>query len=117
VIVDNSKLEAVKAWPRPINLKQWRGFLGLFGFYQRFVKGYAHVAASWLIYLKRMHLSGMGAATTDFLQVKDVLTTPSVLFIPYFSEWFILETDASGFGVGAVLSQGTHPADIRISQI
>ena len=44
VAMEISKLEAVKNWPRPTIVKQLKGFLGLIGYYRRFVKGYAEIA-------------------------------------------------------------------------
>ena len=43
--MDNSKVQAILQWPPPNNVKQLRGFLGLTGYYRRFIKAYARIAA------------------------------------------------------------------------
>lgn len=45
VAMDELKVSAVKEWPRPTNVKQVRGFLGLTGYYRRFIKSYATLAS------------------------------------------------------------------------
>ncbi|GJZ83951.1 transposon ty3-I gag-pol polyprotein [Tanacetum coccineum] len=88
VATDPNKIKAMLEWPLPNNVKQLRGFLGLTGYYRKFVKGYAEVAQPLTNILKKRSL---------------------VLVLPNFAQEFIIETDASGFGVGAVLQQNGHP--------
>lgn len=44
VVVDQDKIKAMLSWPIPTTLRELRGFLGLIGYYRKFIKGYAHLA-------------------------------------------------------------------------
>ena len=112
VAMETTKLQAVLDWPLPNSLKQLRGFLGLTGYYRRFVKGYATIAASLttdLLKKDSFKWSASASATTALNKLKEVMTSAPVLAIPNFKEPFVLETDASATGIGAVLSQSEHP--------
>jgi hypothetical protein len=109
VAMDKDKVQTVLEWPQPINIKQLRGFLGLTGYYRRFVKGYAAIAAPLTDLLKKEAFKWTTEATKAFENLKVAITTAPVLALPQFSIPFTIETDASGTGVGAVLSQLGHP--------
>jgi len=111
VAVDASKVQVVLAWPLPTNLKQLRGFLCLTGYYRKFIKGYASIAAPLTNLLKKDNFNWDVDATATFETLKSALTQAPVLAILDFSKAFVLETDASGIGIGIVLSQSqnNHP--------
>ena len=108
VAMKGTKLEAIQKWLEPSNLKQLRAFLGLTDFYRRLVKSYG-IAAPLTDLLKKDSFKRSVAASEAFQQLKIARTSAPVLVIPNFKEIFVLETNALGSGVGAVLSQNKHP--------
>ena len=104
---DERKVKAVREWPTPENTTHVRAFLGLAGYYRRFVKGFSKIATP-LTNLTRKDL-------------KEALTTAPVLAIPDQSKPFEIRwkvyTDASGFALGGVLrQQRTTTGGLRIPQ-
>ncbi|WVZ02924.1 hypothetical protein V8G54_023730 [Vigna mungo] len=109
VHMDKDKVQAVLEWPQPRNIKQLRGFLGLTGYYRRFIKGYASLASPLTELLIKNAFQWNQKATKAFLSLKQAITSEPVLALPNFEVPFEIETDASGIGVGAVLIQNKHP--------
>ncbi|XP_057755398.1 uncharacterized protein LOC130974540 [Arachis stenosperma] len=109
VHMEKEKVKAVVEWQVPKNLKQLRGFLGLTGYYRRFIKGYASLAAPLTNLLKKDAFFWNNDAEEAFLKLKKAITSKPVLALPNFELPFEVETDASGLGIGAILSQGKHP--------
>nr|KYP68328.1 Retrotransposable element Tf2 [Cajanus cajan] len=107
---DPSKVQAILDWPPPRNLTALRGFLGLTGFYRRFIRHYAALAAP-LTDLLRSTTSFHWSDTEmqAFKNLQEALTTAPVLALPNFQASFDIETDASSTAVGAVLLQSGHP--------
>jgi hypothetical protein len=107
--MDANKVEAVRAWPLPRTVHAIRGFLGLTGYYRKFIQSYGDIAAPLTQLLKREAFSWTPAVTAAFEALKAALTSAPVLQLPNFSKTFIVDCDASGVGFGVVLHQGAGP--------
>ena len=79
------------------------------GFYRRFIKGYAKIAAPLSQLLCKGQFWWSETATEAFNTLKKAVSTAPVLALPNFDIPFMVETDASGIGIGAVLSQAGNP--------
>lgn len=109
VAMDKTKVQVVLVWPRPQNVKQLRGFLGLTGYYRSFIKAYAHIALPLTNLLQKDSFCWTPQTDTTFQQLKQAITSAPVLALPNFQQPFIVETNSSGTGIGAVLSQAGRP--------
>ena len=114
---EESKVKAVKQFPTPVTKKEVRTFLGMTGYYRKFIEGYATVAAP-LTDLTRKNspnrVKWTPACEAGFQKLKSCLCFTPVLRSPDFDRTFIVQTDASNRGVGAVLSQvGEDGTDSR----
>lgn len=109
VSTDPSKLKAVRDWPTPKNLKALRGFLGLAGYYRRFVCHFGTIARPLTALTKKDAFSWNEEAQRALEGLKESLCNAPVLALPRFDRQFVVETDACGVGIGAVLMQDGHP--------
>ena len=101
------KVKAVREFPRPRNLKNIRQFLGLTGYYRRFIEGYAEIAKPLSHLLKdNVPFIWGNSEEKSFQDLKELLITEPVLIFPDFSKPFSVTTDTSGYAIGGILSQG-----------
>jgi len=106
ISADKSKVEAVTSFPLPNSVKQLRSFLGLASYYRRFIPGFSKIAGPLFALTKKDALFEWSSRCQHaFEKLKRLLTSAPILSFPNFTKRFILETDASGVGLGAVLSQ------------
>ena len=103
---DPAKIEAVNNITSPHNIKDVRSFLGLAGYYRKFIPGFSSIPVPLLqLTQKAAHFNWTEACEQAFRNLKHLLCSAPILAYPDFSQEFISQTDASDYGVGAVLSQ------------
>lgn len=103
---DPEKVRTIEEWPIPGNVRQVRQFLGLASWYRRFVDNFARLAGPLIRLTKKRVRWSWGPEQQNALEtLKKALTSAPVLTCPDFSRPFILQTDASKYGLGAVLMQ------------
>lgn len=109
IATDPKKVDAIKTWPSPKTIKQVRSFLGLVGWYRRFISNFSELVfpITEVLSTKKKFL-WTDAAETAFQNLKNVITSAPVLQNPDFSKKFFVHCDASDCGVGAVLVQLSH---------
>nr|GEW46137.1 retrotransposon-related protein [Tanacetum cinerariifolium] len=105
VSTDPSKIEAMQKWPIPSTLKHLRGFLGLTGYYRRFIKYYASISQPLVALTKKDAFKWNPSAELAYHKLKEAMVKAPVLALPNFEQEFVVETDASGKRIGAVLCQ------------
>ncbi|QRV77894.1 Retrotransposable element Tf2 protein [Ceratobasidium sp. AG-Ba] len=106
ISMEKEKVKAILEWKAPTTVKQVQAFLGLAGFYRRWVENFSTKAKP----LTKLTRKGIKFKWTDreekaFQDIKEAITKEPVLIHPRPDEPYILETDASGVALGAVLSQ------------
>ena len=103
---DRGKVESVRDWPEPSNVTEVRSFLGLASYYRKFIKNFSEKTSPVTKHTKKgQPFVWDKRCQAAFDQLKQDLTTAPVLAYPRRDGTFSLDTDASGYSVGAVLSQ------------
>ena len=104
ISVDPTKIEAVTNWERPRTPTEVRSFLGLAGYYRRFVQDFAKIATPLTrLTRKEEKFEWTPKCEESFQELKKRLTTAPVLTLPDESGSFIIYSDASHKGLGCVL--------------
>lgn len=106
-----NKIKCIEEYPLPTTEKQLRGFLGLTGYYRKFIEGYAKLAQPMTKYLKKDNKINKNDPQyiTAFETLKENIMNHPILKFPDFDKPFELTTDASNYAIGAVLTQGKQP--------
>ena len=103
---DNDKIAAIQTYPIPTNRRAVRGYLGMCGYFRRFIKDFAEIAHPLTeLTSEKVKFNWNDAAHSAYIRLKSALCSPPVLKHPEFDKPFILTTDASKYSIGACLSQ------------
>jgi hypothetical protein len=106
IVVNPSKVASVLEWEAPKNVKQIRGFLGMAGYYRRFIEEFSKIAGPMTKLLrKNIPFVWSEECEVSFQTLKDKLTTAPVLVVPETGKDYMVYCDASKNGLGCVLMQ------------
>ena len=104
VSVDLEKVEAVMSWERPKSVFEIRSFLGLVGYYKRFIEDFSRLAAPMMrLIRKEVKFDWDDRCNEAFQELKTRLTTTSILIVPDRGQGYTVYCDASRVGLGCVL--------------
>ncbi|KAL6427141.1 hypothetical protein ACFW04_008643 [Cataglyphis niger] len=113
---DPAKIRAVKEFPTPRNAKNIKQFLGLAGFYRRFIPNFSKTVRPLTNLLKKEEsFDWTDEQESAFVQLREALCTEPILQYPDFTKPFVVTTDASGYAIGGILSQGSIGKDLPIA--
>ena len=113
---DPDKLSAVRNWHEPTKLKGVRQFIGFVGYYRRFVKDFAKLADPMVSLTRKGAPFVWGRDQQDsFDSLKACLLCAPILGFPTEDDRFVLDTDASLFAIGGVLSQIQNGEEVVIA--
>lgn len=112
LMVDPAKVEAILNIPRPNKVGDVRRLIGLASWYRRFISNFATLTAPLCELLrKNVKFNWTQACEAAFVSLKEHLVSAPILTCPDFDKPFVLQTDASDYGLGAVLSQNTDEGE------
>ena len=111
-----AKIECIQKFPQPKNQKEIKSFLGLAGYYRRFISNFAKISKPLTKLLQKdIPFNFDKECENSFNELKKALTTAPILIYPNFNEPFLLTTDASAFAIAGILSQGQIGKDLPIA--
>ena len=106
IAADPEKVEQVRTWPTPENSTEVKSFLGLASYYRRFIPDFSTIAKPlYKLTEAKAEFAWTEQCQLAFDSLKGLLTSDRVLAYPTREGKFVLDTDASDHGIGAVLSQ------------
>lgn len=112
VLVDPAKIQVIRDWPSTTTLTELCSFLGLANFHHRFVLGFPHI--TWPLSqvtkgVAKEKFFWSESQQKTFIELKDHLYSAPVLTLPDLQQPFEVETDASDYAIGKILTQHGHP--------
>jgi hypothetical protein len=109
IVVDPENIEAIRGWPMLNNVAEVRSFMGLVGYYRRFIKGFSKIVGPITSFQKKgVKFEWTSKCEESFQQLKEILTSMPILRITDSDEYFVVCTYACKEGIGGVLSQRDH---------
>jgi hypothetical protein len=117
VQVHQEKIQAILDWPTPKTLIELKGFWGICCYYRRFFKGFSQLCAPLTDLTRKGAFKWSPEAQLTFDKMKKVMSMCPVLALPYFTQPFTVECDASREGIGAVLMRNIHPIVYEIQKL
>ncbi|KAL4123449.1 hypothetical protein QTP88_015627 [Uroleucon formosanum] len=113
---DERKVESVKNFPIPKNVKDIKSFLGLTGYYRNFIPDYSKISKPLTNLLKKdVKFDWSATCNEAFDSLKTILCKEPILQFPDFTKPFTITCDASNYAVGSVLSQGEGKHELPIA--
>ena len=105
VVIDPNKIQSIFDWPTPTTVKEVRYFLGLAGYYHKFIRGFGGIVTPLDRLLTKDGFHWTTEADEAFHCLKQALTSPPILKLLDFTQPFVIECDVCGVGIGAILTQ------------
>ena len=102
--MDPEKVKAIMEWPVPKNAHEVRSFMGLVGYYRRFLEGFSKIVKHITsLQCKGVKYEWTKECDSAFIELKRLLTSAPILRVPNMEKDFMVCTDASKQGLGVVL--------------